>query len=42
VETIPESQEDEIVVFKSFFQAGLQLPIHTMAAEVLKKYEIYM
>ena len=39
-ETIPEPKNDEIVIFKSLFQAGLWLPMYQMIAEVLKKYEI--
>jgi hypothetical protein len=39
-ETIPGSKEDEVVVFKSFFRAGLQFPLYEMIGEVLKKFEI--
>jgi hypothetical protein len=39
---IPEPKEDEIVVFKSFFRAGLQFPLYKMVGEVLKKFEIYL
>jgi hypothetical protein len=39
-ETIPEPKEDEVVVFKSFFRAGLQFPLYEMIGEVLKKFEI--
>lgn len=39
-ETIPEPKNDEIVILKSLFQAGLWLPMYQMIAEVLKKYEI--
>jgi hypothetical protein len=41
-ETIPEPKEDEVVVFKSFFKAGLQFPLYEMICEVLKKFEIYL
>lgn len=41
-EIILELKDDEIVVFKSFFRAGLQLPMYKVIADqVLKKYEIY-
>lgn len=30
------------MVFKSFFQVGLCLPMHRMVTEVSKKYKIYM
>jgi hypothetical protein len=35
-ETILEPQEDEVVVFKSFFRAGLQFTLYEMIGEVLK------
>jgi hypothetical protein len=37
-----EPKEDEVVVFKSFFRAGLQFPLHEMIGEVLKNFEIYL
>lgn len=40
--TILEPKDDEIVVFMSFFWAGLWLSMFTMIAKVLKKYEIFM
>jgi hypothetical protein len=41
-ETIPEPKDDEVVVFKSFFKAGLRFPLHEMIWEVLNNYEIYL
>jgi hypothetical protein len=41
-EVIPEPKEDEVVVFKSFFRAGLQFHLHEMIGEVLKNFEIYL
>lgn len=41
-ETTSELKEDEIVVFKSFFWAGLRLPMFKMIVVVLKKYDIFM
>jgi hypothetical protein len=41
-EMIPEPKEDEVVVFKSFFRAGLWFPLFEMIGEVLKKFEIYL
>ena len=35
--TILELKEDEVVVFKSFFRAGLRFPLYEMIGEVLKK-----
>jgi hypothetical protein len=40
-EVIPETKDDEVVVFKSFFRAGLRFPLHDMIGEVLKNFEIY-
>jgi hypothetical protein len=40
-EVIPEPKEDEVIVFKSFFRAGLQFPLYDMIGEVLKRFEIY-
>jgi hypothetical protein len=39
---VPEPKEDEVVVFKSFFRAGLRSPLHEMIGEVLKNFEIYL
>jgi hypothetical protein len=41
-ETTPVSKDDEVVVFKSFFRAGLRLPLNEMIGEVLKNFEIYL
>jgi hypothetical protein len=41
-ETIPTSKNDEVVVFKSFFRAGLRFPLNEMIGEVLDNYEIYL
>jgi hypothetical protein len=41
-ETNPEPKSDEVVVFKSFFKAGLWFPLHEMIGEVLNNYEIYL
>jgi hypothetical protein len=41
-EVVPEPRNDEVVVFKSFFRAGLQFPLYEMIGEVLKKFEIYL
>jgi hypothetical protein len=41
-EVIPEPKDDEGVVFKSFFRAGLRSPLYEMIGEVLKKFEIYL
>jgi hypothetical protein len=41
-ETIPKPESDEVVVFKSFFKAGLRFPLHGMIADVLENFEIYI
>jgi hypothetical protein len=35
-------ENDEVVVFRSFFKAGLRFPLHGMIADVLKNFEIYL
>jgi hypothetical protein len=41
-ETSPTPKDDEVVVFKSFFRAGLRFPLNEMIGEVLKFFEIYL
>jgi hypothetical protein len=41
-ETTLEPKNDEVVVFKSFFRAGLRFPLHEMIGELLDNYEIYL
>jgi hypothetical protein len=41
-ETTPAPRNDEVVVFKSFFRAGLRFPLNEMIGEVLKNFEIYL
>ena len=41
-ETTPTPKSDEVVVFKSFFRAGLRFPLNEMIGEVLKNFEIYL
>jgi hypothetical protein len=41
-ETTPTTKDDEVVVFKSFFRAGLQFPLNEMIGEVLDNFEIYL
>jgi hypothetical protein len=41
-ETTPTPKNDEVVVFKSFFRAGLRFPLNEMIGEVLDNYEIYL
>jgi hypothetical protein len=41
-EVVPRPREDEVVVFKSFFRAGLRFPLYDMIGEVLMNFEIYL
>jgi hypothetical protein len=41
-ETAQTLKNDEVVVFKSFFRAGLRFPLNKMIGEVLDNYEIYL
>jgi hypothetical protein len=41
-EITPKPEKDEVVVFKSFFKAGLRFPLNRMIADVLKKFGIYL
>jgi hypothetical protein len=41
-ETTPTPENDEVVVFRSFFRAGLRFPLNKMIGEVLENYEIYL
>jgi hypothetical protein len=41
-ETTPAPKIDEVVVFKSFFRAGLRFPLNEMIGEVLNFFEIYL
>jgi hypothetical protein len=41
-EIIPEPKEGKVVVFKSFFRAGLRFPLNDMIGEVLKNFEVYL
>jgi hypothetical protein len=40
-EITPKPENDEVVVFRSFFKAGLRFPLHGMIADVLENFEIY-
>jgi hypothetical protein len=41
-EVVPEPKDDEVVVFKSFFRAGLRFPLYDIIREFLKNFEIYL
>jgi hypothetical protein len=39
---IPAPEEDEVVIYRSFFKAGLRFPLSWFVVEVLKIYQIYL
>jgi hypothetical protein len=41
-ETTPKPEKDEVVIYRSFFNAGLRLPMYNMTMKVLQRYEVYM
>jgi hypothetical protein len=41
-EITPKPEKDEVVVFKSFFKAGLRFPLHGMIADVLERFGIHL
>jgi hypothetical protein len=41
-EVTPKPEKDEVVVFKSFFKAGLRFPLHGMIADVLEGFRIHL
>jgi hypothetical protein len=40
--TVPTSEENEVVIFRSFFKAGLRFPLSKFVVEVLKIYQVYL
>jgi hypothetical protein len=40
--TSPTLEENEVVIFRSFFKAGLRFPLSSFMVEVLKTYQIYL
>jgi hypothetical protein len=41
-ETLPEPNEDEAIVFKDFFVAGLPMPLHSVLVEILLKFQVQL
>jgi hypothetical protein len=39
---VPTPEEDEVVIYRSFFKAGLQFPLSRFVVEVLKIYQMYL
>jgi hypothetical protein len=42
VRTSPAPEENEVVIFLSFFKAGLRFPLRNFVVEVLKIYQVYL
>jgi hypothetical protein len=40
--TVPVLEENEVVIYRSFFKAGLRFPLSSFLVEVLKIYEIFL
>jgi hypothetical protein len=40
--TVPTPEENEVVIFRSFFKAGLWFPLSKFVVEVLKIYQVYL
>jgi hypothetical protein len=40
--TIPVPEENEVVIYQSFFKAGLRFPLSRFVVEVLKIYQIFL
>jgi hypothetical protein len=38
----PASEENEVVIFRSFFKAGLRFPLSRFVVEVLKTFQIFL
>jgi hypothetical protein len=39
---VPAPEEDEVVIYRSFFKAGLRFPLNKFVVEVLKIYQIFL
>jgi hypothetical protein len=40
--TVPTPEENEVVIFRSFFKAGLRFPLNRFVVDVLKIYQVYL
>ena len=40
--TVPVPEENEVMIYRSFFKAGLRFPLSRVVVEVLKIYEIFL
>jgi hypothetical protein len=42
VTIVPAPEENEVVIYRSFFKAGLRFPLSKFVVEVLKTYQIFL
>jgi hypothetical protein len=40
--TVPTPEENEVVIFRSFFKVGLRFPLNRFVVDVLKIYQVYL
>jgi hypothetical protein len=40
--TVPTPEENEVMIFRSFFKARLRFPLNRFVDEVLKIYQVYL
>jgi hypothetical protein len=41
-ESVPDPQENEVVVFEDFFAAGLRIPPHPILLDILHKFQVQL
>jgi hypothetical protein len=41
-DNVPAPEENEVVIFRSFFKAGLRFPLSRFVVEVLKTFQIFL
>jgi hypothetical protein len=39
---VPAPEDNEVVIYRSFFKAGLRFPLSRFVVEVLKTYQIFL
>jgi hypothetical protein len=42
VETVPEPEDNEVIVFEEFFSAGLRMPPHLVLVDILLKFRVQL
>jgi hypothetical protein len=40
--TVPTPEDNEVVIFRSFFKAGLRFPLSNFVVEVWKIFQIFL